>query len=78
MQAWARGGVPLDAIFRAATLDNARAFGLQDEVGSVTVGKLANLLLLDKNPLEDLTAYDAIETVILHGRALRRSALRAR
>ena len=78
MQAWARGGVPLAAIFRAATLDNAKAFGLENEVGSVEVGKRADLLLLRKNPLEDLSAYDAIEKVILNGKVLQRDTLSAR
>jgi imidazolonepropionase-like amidohydrolase len=74
----ARGGVSLEAIFRAATMGNAKAFHLENEVGSVEVGKRANLLLLDKNPLEDLGAYDAIEKVILNGKVLGREALKAR
>ncbi len=78
MQAWARGGVPLAAIFRAATLDNAKAFGLENEVGSVEVGRRADLLLLRKNPLEDLSAYDSIEKVILNGKVLQRETLSAR
>lgn len=78
MQAWARGGVPLAAIFRAATLDNAEAFGLENDIGSVAVGRRANLLLLGKNPLDDLSAYDAIDKVILNGRILDREALSAR
>ena len=78
MQAWSRGGVPLAAIFRAATLDNARAFGLENEIGSIDVGRRANLLLLGKNPLDDLEAYDAIEKVILNGKVLEREALSAR
>jgi imidazolonepropionase-like amidohydrolase len=78
MKAWARGGVPLDAIFRAATLENAKAFGLENEVGSVGTGRRANLLLLSKNPLEDLTAYEAIEKVILNGKVIDRETLSAR
>jgi len=78
MQAWARGGASLEAIFRAATMDNAKAFHLESEVGSIEVGKRANLLLLGKNPLEDLSAYDAIEKVILNGKVLERAVLKAR
>lgn len=78
MQARARGGVPLAAIFRAATLDNAKAFGLEIDVGSVEVGRQADLLLLSRKPLEDLSAYDAIEKVILDGKVFEREALNAR
>jgi len=76
MLLWAKSGIPPADILRAATLDNARAFGLERELGSVEVGKRADLLLLAADPLKDVRAYEAIETVILNGRALRRSALR--
>lgn len=77
MQSWSRAGIPLSTIFKAATLDNARAFGLAEETGSVTVGKRANLLLLTKNPLQQLEAYDSIEYVILNGKVIDRSELKA-
>jgi hypothetical protein len=38
----------------------------------------ANLLLLKKNPLETVEAYDAIATVVLHGKSLARETLSAR
>ena len=38
-------------------------------------GKVANLLLLAKDPLESVTAYDAIDVVISRGRAIDRGAL---
>lgn len=77
MQSWSRAGIPLSTILKAATLDNARAFGLAEETGSVTVGKRANLLLLTKNPLQQLEAYDSIEYVILNGKVIDRSELKA-
>ncbi len=77
MQAWARGGVPLAQILHAATLGNARAFHLEQEIGSIEVGKRANLLLLRDNPLRDVDAYRAIDVVILGGRVLDRESLRA-
>lgn len=78
MQEWVRAGISLNTLFRAATLENAKTFGLGREVGSVTVGKRANLLLLAKNPLEQVEAYDAIEMVILNGSPIERSQLRAK
>jgi imidazolonepropionase-like amidohydrolase len=70
-------GVTPAQIFRAATLANAAALGLDSETGTVQVGKRANLLLLRDDPTRTIRAYDEIVKVILHGRALDRSALAA-
>jgi imidazolonepropionase-like amidohydrolase len=77
LQNWADAGAPLPLILRAATLDNARALGLSQELGSIEIGKKADLLLLRENPLEHISAYDSIETVFLKGEPIAREALRA-
>jgi imidazolonepropionase-like amidohydrolase len=77
LQNWADAGVPLPLILRAATLDNAKALRLSHEVGSIQVGKRADLLLLKHNPLESISAYDSIETIFLNGEPVAREALRA-
>ena len=41
-------GVPLDAALRAATINPAQAVGLFDELGSITAGKRADILVLDE------------------------------
>lgn len=64
-------------VFRAATLSNAQALGLSREIGTVQIGKRANLLLLRENPTETVEAYDKIVKVILHGRVLNREELAA-
>jgi imidazolonepropionase-like amidohydrolase len=71
---WADAGVPLSHILRAATLDNAKAFGLSDR-GTIEVGKRADLLLLRADPLKSIAAYDAIETILLNGNPLPRASL---
>lgn len=76
IQDWADAGASPALILRAATLDNARALGLAQDLGSVEPGKRADLLLLTKNPLDDVSAYDAIETVFLGGEAHARDTLR--
>lgn len=76
LQNWADAGASLPVILRAATLDNARALGLAKELGSIEVGKRADLLLLRKNPVEDIAAYDSIETVFLNGEPITRDELR--
>ncbi|MBI4238212.1 MAG: amidohydrolase family protein [Deltaproteobacteria bacterium] len=67
MRRWAAAGVPLATILRAATIENATHLHLQGH-GTIAAGKLANLLILDANPLQNIEAYDAIAGAILHGR----------
>ncbi|WP_423926393.1 amidohydrolase family protein [Candidatus Palauibacter sp.] len=54
--ALARAGVPPADVFRIATINGARAMGLGDELGSIEVGKLADLVIVRGNPLEDVRA----------------------
>jgi imidazolonepropionase-like amidohydrolase len=77
MRLMAQSGIPLDAIFRAATLNNASRFGLARDYGTVEKGKIANLLLLKANPLETMRAWSQIDKVILHGDAIERETLAA-
>jgi hypothetical protein len=73
----AQSGIPLDAILRAATLNNARQFHLDKDYGMVAVGKIANLLLLDANPLESVRAWSQIDKIILRGEVIERESLAA-
>jgi imidazolonepropionase-like amidohydrolase len=75
MRRLVEAGLTPTQIFRAATLTNAEALGLQHEIGTVQVGKRANLLLLEENPTESIDAYDRIVKVILGGRVLVRASL---
>lgn len=67
MQHWYEATIPLDKIFVAATYSNAKAFKMDDRYGSIEMGKIANLLLLDESPLEKISAYDEINLVIIRG-----------
>jgi imidazolonepropionase-like amidohydrolase len=77
MRAMAQAGVPLDAILRAATINNARQFGIERDYGTVQVGKIANLLLLESNPLETVRAWSTIDKIVLHGAVIERESLAA-
>ncbi|WP_045860454.1 amidohydrolase family protein [Teredinibacter purpureus] len=77
MQAWYKAGVSLKKILEAATINNAKAFHLDNSVGSIEVGKKANLLLLTKDPLKTVEAYNSIERVLINGKAVAREALAA-
>jgi imidazolonepropionase-like amidohydrolase len=57
-------------IFKSATLTNARALKLDRDIGTVEVGKRANLLLLRHDPMQTIDAYAEIAKVILNGRVL--------
>ncbi len=64
----ASGGMrPIDAL-RSATLDSAESIGFGQEIGSLDVGKLADLLVLDANPLDDLQNTTKIGFVMKNGR----------
>ncbi|MEO8679061.1 MAG: amidohydrolase family protein [Vicinamibacterales bacterium] len=63
----ASGGLtPLETL-RAVTLSGAEAIGLQQDVGSIEPGKLADLLVLDGNPLADIKNTNSIRYVIKNG-----------
>jgi imidazolonepropionase-like amidohydrolase/Tol biopolymer transport system component len=64
----ARGGMPAHDILRAATLNGADAIGIGAQVGSIEVGKLADLQVLDRNPLTDLRNTNSVKYVMMNGR----------
>jgi imidazolonepropionase-like amidohydrolase len=70
IQSLAAAGVAPSQIFRAATLANAQALGLDQQIGTVEVGKRANLLLLRDDPSQTIQAYAHIDKVILGGQLL--------
>ncbi|WP_233080540.1 amidohydrolase family protein [Rheinheimera soli] len=77
MDRWLETGLSLSQLFSAMTSGNAKALGMDHQIGLVAVGLDADLLLLNSNPLQDVRAYDEIEWVILKGKAVERSLLSA-
>jgi len=75
MQQLQQAGLSLAQIFRAATISNARKFKIDSQLGTIEPGKIANLVLLKKSPLESLDAYDSIVTVWVHGTPVSRDSL---
>jgi imidazolonepropionase-like amidohydrolase len=65
----AAGFTPAEAL-RAATLNPARYLQLTDSLGTVASGKVADLVLLDANPLDDIRNTQKIFAVVLNGRVI--------
>jgi imidazolonepropionase-like amidohydrolase len=61
------GMTPMEAL-RAATSDGARYLGLDGELGTLEKGKLADLIVLDRNPLENIRHSESLAMVMLNGR----------
>ncbi len=62
------GGMsPMQAL-ATATVNPARYLGLDGDIGSIESGKLADLLVVDGNPLEDIRTTDDVAYVVLNGR----------
>jgi imidazolonepropionase-like amidohydrolase len=70
----AAGFTPMEAL-QTATLNPAKFLGMEDRLGTVEKGKLADLVLLDANPLEDIRNTQKIEGVVVNGRYLSRGEL---
>ncbi|RBP53472.1 amidohydrolase family protein [Arenicella xantha] len=77
MQQWHAMGIGLEQLLASATIENAKFFGLAKELGSIDVGKRADMLLLSKNPLLTISAYDSIDWVMIGGRINAREKLSA-
>ncbi len=64
----AQGGMsPMQAI-RSATINGAAYLGMDKEIGSLDVNKLADLVIMDANPLEDIRNSEKIRYVMVNGR----------
>ena len=60
-------GLPPIVVIKAATINGAVALGVADRLGSVETGKLADLLVVKGNPLEDIKAARSIRLVVKEG-----------
>jgi hypothetical protein len=67
----ARAGLTPFEVLRAATLEPVRYLGLSDSLGTIAVGKLADLVLLTANPLADVANLSKVELVVVNGRLIR-------
>ncbi|HEX9611124.1 MAG TPA: amidohydrolase family protein, partial [Gemmatimonadales bacterium] len=66
--AMAAGGMKPHDVLRVATIHGANAIGMEQDLGSLEPGKLADLIVLDANPLEDVHNTNTIRYVMKNGR----------
>jgi hypothetical protein len=67
MWALAMGGMTPREVLRAATIDGAKIIGIDQDLGSIEAGKLADLVVLDRNPLQDIRNTNSVRYVMKNG-----------
>jgi hypothetical protein len=63
-----QGGMSNHRVLRAATLNGAKSLGFDKQLGSIVPGKLADLIVLDANPLEDIRNSNTVRYTMVNGR----------
>ncbi|MDX1455648.1 MAG: amidohydrolase family protein, partial [Gammaproteobacteria bacterium] len=66
-----QGGMSALEVLRAGTLAGAKYIGMDAHLGSLEVGKLADIAILDANPLENIRNTDSVSHVMVNGRLYR-------
>lgn len=67
MELFVESGMSNAAVIHAATMENARFFRIDNYLGSIEKGKLADLILVRGNPLEDIKVMRNVEKVMING-----------
>jgi imidazolonepropionase-like amidohydrolase len=75
MQLWVQAGIPARSALQAATYNAAKLLGAGDRIGLVHKGYEATMILVDGNPLEDISATERISTLLYKGERVRRQSL---
>lgn len=75
LQLWVDAGISPAEALQAATYNGARLLKVEDRIGRVQEGREANLLLIDGNPLKQISATEHISTVFFRGERVNRQGL---
>jgi predicted amidohydrolase YtcJ len=75
LQLWVQAGIPAEVAMKAATVNAAKVLRVDNRTGAIRKGMDADLLLVDGNPLEDISATQRISLVVFQGERVRRAAL---
>ncbi|HUP04620.1 MAG TPA: ABC transporter permease [Bryobacteraceae bacterium] len=75
LQLWVQAGIPAAVALQAATGNAARMLHADGRIGFIRQGLRANFVLVDGNPLQDISATERISLVVYEGERLRRGTL---
>ena len=75
LELWVRAGISPSVALQAATGNAARLLGAADRLGMVAPGHDADLLIVDGNPLEDISVAERISLLVFKGERIDRSDL---
>lgn len=65
---FAQGGMENMEVLKTATINPAETFGMDHQLGSIKTGKLADLIVIDGNPLEDIRVTDKVSYTMVNGK----------
>ncbi len=68
MWMFAQGGMSNMEVLKTATINPAETFGMDHQLGSIKAGKLADLIVIDGNPLEDIRVTDRVTYTMVNGK----------
>ena len=75
LQLWIQAGVPPGIALTAATYNAAKTLRADSHIGLIEKGRDASLVLVEGNPLDDITSLERITLVMFHGEHIDRSDL---
>ena len=67
LENYVKAGIPAAEVLKIATINSAKVIGVESELGSINEGKLADMILVDGNPLEDIRNIRRVEFTIKDG-----------
>ena len=71
LDSWVKAGLPALEILRAMTVHPARLLGLDDQRGRIEPGMAADIIAVDKNPLDDIQTLESVVFVMKDGRVVK-------
>jgi hypothetical protein len=75
LELYSNAGLSNYEVLKTATINSSKTHSLMSDIGSIEKHKIANLILLKNNPLEDLQALENPEIVFIKGRAIEKKVL---